>query len=441
MTATALAPRFMIAMVAILVFCRAFSWLIGKVGQPPVVGEMIAGVLLGPSLLGLAAPSVENELFPAALKPLIYVAGQIGLAALMVQAGHEFKSHLQRGVGRSAAAISAAGVSVPLVLGVALAFAVRGHVTIFVSGVSDGVTAAFIGVALAITAFPMLARIITERGLSETRYGTLALASGALDDVVAWCLLAGVLSVASGHTGPIVHAVGGMVVFAVLIWFGVRRLLAAAMRHEALTDESRLLIVAAVLFAASWYTDEIGLYTVFGAFCVGIAMPSGIVADRTVHAVSFNMRILFLPMFFTYSGLNTHFTLLGNRALLLFSVAAIVAAVVGKFGACWYTAKLLGEPRHTALSLGTLMNARGLMQLIALNVGLQAGIVNNELFTALVLVAIFTTVMTSPVLTWIDRHVPKAVGVGVGVGAEMGLVGELELGAEVGAAPVSAESH
>ena len=409
MTATALAPRFMIAVVAILLFCRLVSWAIGRFGQPPVVGEMIAGVLLGPSLLGLLAPRAENELFPAALKPLIYVAGQVGLAALMLQAGHEFKAHLSRGVGRTAAAVSAAGITVPLALGVALAFAAHGHVDVFVPGVSVGVTAAFVGVALAITAFPMLARIITERGLSETRYGALALASGALDDVVAWCLLAGVLSVASGRTGPVLHAVGGAVVFGLVIVFGARRLLAAAMRHPGLTDESRLMVVAVVLFAASWFTDEIGLYTVFGAFCVGMAMPSGIVADRSVHAVGFNLRILFLPMFFTYSGLNTHFDLLGNGPLFLFALAAIAAAVIGKFGACWYAAVLRGEPRHTAVSLGALMNARGLMQLIALNVGLTAGIVDGQLFTALVLVAIVTTLMTAPSLSWIDRHIPKPV--------------------------------
>lgn len=407
MTATALAPRFLIAVVLILAFCRFVSWAIGRIGQPPVVGEMIAGVLLGPSLLGLVAPSWENELFPTALKPLIYVAGQIGLAALMIQAGHEFKTRLDKGVGRTAVTVSAAGIVMPLVLGVALTFAAHGHTDVFVPGVSVGVTAAFIGVALAITAFPMLARIITERGLTETRYGSLAMASGALDDVVAWCLLAGVLSVASGHTGPILHAVGGAVVFALLIIFVARRLLAAAMKHPALTDESRMLVVAAVLFAASWFTDEIGLYIVFGAFCVGMAMPAGQVADRTVHAVSFNLRILFLPMFFTYSGLNTHFDLLGNRSLLLFSLAAIVAAVVGKFGACWFAARASGEPRHTAVSLGALMNARGLMQLIALNVGLTAGIVNAQLFSALVLVAIVTTLMTAPALSWIDRHIPK----------------------------------
>ena len=417
MTPTALAPRFFIAVAAILLFCRLVGWLIRRVGQPPVVGEMIAGVLLGPSLLGLLAPSLENELFPAALKPLLYVAGQIGLVAFMFQAGHEFKSQLHRGVGRTAAAVSAAGVTAPLALGVALTLAVHGRVRVFVPGVSTGVTAAFVGVALAITAFPMLARIITERGLAGTRYGSLALASGALDDVVAWILLAGVLSVASGRARPIFVAVGGALLFGLVALLVLRRLLDAAMRHPSLTDETRLLTVAVVLFAAAWFTDEIGLYAVFGAFCVGMAMPAGPVAERTVTTVSFNTRILFLPMFFTYSGLNTRFSLLGDPALLLFALAAVVAAVVGKFGACWVAARLRGEPPETAARLGALMNARGLMQLIALNVGLAAGIVNNALFTALVLVAIVTTLMTAPLLTWIDRRSPATVPVAATAGA------------------------
>ena len=406
MSTTDMAPRFFIAVAAILLFCRLVAWAIGRVGQPPVVGEMIAGVLLGPSLLGLVAPSVENELFPAALKPVFYVAGQIGLVAFMFQAGHEFRSHLNRGIGRTAGAVSAAGITVPLVLGVAVAAAARGHVGIFVGGVSPGVTEAFVGVALAITAFPMLARIITERGLAGTRYGNLALASGAIDDVVAWCLLAGVLSVASGKARPILLAIGGAALFAALILLGARRLLDWIMSHPSMNDEAKVLAVVAVLFAAAWYTDEIGLYSVFGAFCIGMAMPRGPAAERAVGTVSLSNRIVFLPMFFTYSGLNTRFALLDKPALLLFSLAAIAAAVVGKFVACTFAARLRGEPPGVATRLGALMNARGLMQLIALNIGLAAGIVNSELFTALVLVAIVTTVMASPILGWLDRRAP-----------------------------------
>jgi len=419
-SANALAPRFFIAVVVILLFCRLVSWTIGRVGQPPVVGEMVAGVLLGPSLLGAIAPRAEHELFPAALKPVLYVAGQIGLVAFMFQAGHEFRSHLDRHIARAAVAVSTAGILAPLTLGVLLAIGAQGRVGIFVSGVSPGVTEAFVGVALAITAFPMLARIITERGLSGTRYGSLALASGALDDVVAWCLLAGVLAVASGKPKPIVAALGGIVIFGVFVFHVARPLLARTLKQGGSVSEGQVLIVVAVLFAAAWFTDEIGLYAVFGAFCVGMAMPRGVTSERAVGTISHSSRIIFLPMFFVYSGLNTRFGLLGEPALLVFSLFAVVVAVAGKFCACWLAARLSGQDQATAVRLGTLMNARGLMQLIALNVGLQAGIINSELFTALVLVALVTTLLASPALSLLDRTMPiRSERTGAETGAEL----------------------
>ncbi|MFC1436181.1 cation:proton antiporter [Streptacidiphilus sp. N1-3] len=406
MTVTELAPRFFLAAVVILLVCRGVSWALGRVRQPPVVGEMIAGVLLGPSLLGLLAPGLERELFPPALLPVLYVVGQVGLVAFMFQAGHEFRSYLSRAIAGTAVTVSAAGITVPLVLGAGLTFLARGHVDIFVPGVSTGVSAAFVGVALAITAFPMLARIITERGLAGSRFGSLALASGALDDVVAWILLAGILSVHTGRTRPVLEAVGGAALFAAVVVLVLRKLLDRAMAHPRMSEEARLLVTVAVLFTAAWFTDEVGLYSVFGAFGIGMAMPRTAPAERVVHTTSYSTRTVFLPMFFTYSGLNTRFSLLDRPALLLFSLAAVVAAVIGKFGACWAVARLRGEPNAVAARLGTLMNARGLMQLIALNVGLQAGLVNHSLFTALVLVALVTTVMTSPLLSLLDRRSP-----------------------------------
>jgi Kef-type K+ transport system membrane component KefB len=406
MSPSVLSPRFFVAVVVILLFCRLVSWAVGRIGQPPVVGEMIAGVLLGPSLLGAVASGAENELFPTALRPLLYVAGQIGLVAFMFQVGHEFRSHLPRGLGRTAAAVSAAGTLAPLILGVLLAFGAHGRVDIFVPGVAPGVTYAFVGVALAITAFPMLARIISERGLTGTRYGSLALASGAIDDVVAWCLLAGVLAAASGRPRPILLAVGGAALFALIVVFVLRPLLARVLGPRGPQDEVRILTVAAVLFASAWFTDEIGLYAVFGAFCAGMALPSEPAAERVVATISTPNRIIFLPLFFVYSGLNTRFGLLTQRSLLVFSVLAVLLAVVGKFAACSWAARRSGQSGPVALRLGTLMNARGLMQLIALNVGLQAGIVNGGLFTALVLVALVTTLMASPILSWLDRRRP-----------------------------------
>ncbi len=406
MTPTELAPRFFIAVAVILLVCKAVAWLLGKVGQPAVVSEMLAGVLLGPSLLGLFFPSVQHLIFPTALLPLLYVVGQVGLVIFMFQAGYAFTAHRVTGLGGTAGIVSLAGVSAPLVLGALLVFSTARFVPIQAAGTSLGVSAAFVGVALAITAFPMLARIITERGHAGTRHGTLALASGALDDLVAWILLAVVLAVASGKAGPAVVTVGGAVLFGLLLWFGGRRLTAVLMSADRLTEQTRLVAVVGLLFVVAWYTDEIGLYAVFGAFAVGAIMPRSPRTDTVVGTLTPVAAGVFLPLFFTYSGLRTEFGLLGNPAVLLFAVACVLVAVAGKFGACWAAARSRGEPSGVALRLGALMNARGLMQLIALNVGLEAGIVNPSLFTVLVLVALVTTLMTTPLLAWIDRRSP-----------------------------------
>ncbi|MFJ8687937.1 cation:proton antiporter [Micromonospora wenchangensis] len=404
MTPTQLAPRFFIAVAVILIFCKAVAWLLGRVGQPAVVSEMLAGVLLGPSLLGLVLPEVKDALFPAALLPVLYVVGQVGLVLFMFQAGYAFSAHRVTGLVGTAGLVSLAGVTAPLFLGVALVLVTADAVPMRADGTSIGVSAAFVGVALAITAFPMLARIITERGHAGTRHGTLSLASGALDDMVAWIMLAVVLAFASGRAGPAVVTAGGAVLFALLLWLFGRRVTTALMTSPGLNDAARVLGTVALLFLVAWYTDEIGLYAVFGAFAVGVVMPRTDNTDRVVDTLTPVAATVFLPLFFTYSGLRTEFGLLGSPPVLLFAVACVTAAIVGKFGACWAAARFRGESQGVALRVGALMNARGLMQLIALNVGLEAGIVNASLFTVLVLVALVTTMMTTPLLSWIERR-------------------------------------
>lgn len=402
MTPTELAPRFFIAVAVILLFCKLVSWLLGRVGQPAVVSEMLAGVLLGPSLLGLLWPGAQAALFPAPLLPILYVVGQVGLVLFMFQAGYAFTSHRVTGLAGTAGAVSLAGVTAPLVLGILLVVGMAGFVPVRADGVSLGVSAAFVGVALAITAFPMLARIITERGLTGTRFGLLALASGAVDDMVAWIMLAVVLSFASGAVGPALVTAGGAVLFGVVLWLGGRRVTGYVMGFPG--DRARLLGTVALLFLVAWYTDEIGLYAVFGAFAVGVVMPRSEQTDKVVDTLTPIAATVFLPLFFTYSGLRTEFALLGDPAVLGFAAACVAVAIAGKYGACWAAARMRGEPNRVALRVGALMNARGLMQLIALNVGLEAGIVNPSLFTVLVLVALITTLMTTPLLSWIERR-------------------------------------
>jgi Kef-type K+ transport system membrane component KefB len=404
MSPSVAAPTFFLAVVVILVVVRLVCLAAVKLGQPPVVGEMISGVLLGPSLLGLLLPGVQAALFPDAIRSLLYVGGQIGLVIYMFGAGYEFNLSSIGKSRKSVAAISSAGTLVPLLLGFGVSVVGLGWVGIGKPGVSPVTSVAFVGVALAITAFPMLARIITERGIASTRFGSLALACGALDDVLAWILLAVVLGMHAGSAGPVALALGGGALFAGLVFIVGRRLLAKAMSSERVSVDQRILITAMTLFAAAWFTDVIGLYAVFGAFCVGIAFPRTPASDAVIAKIMPIGRIVFLPLFFTYSGLNTRFALLADPKLLAFAVLCVVVAIIGKLGASWGAARLAGESPAIATRVGVLVNARGLMQLIALNVGLAAGIVSPALFTVLVLVALVTTVMTAPLLSWLDRR-------------------------------------
>ena len=430
MSAADLTTRFFLAAAVILIVCKLVSLLIGRAGQPPVVGEMIAGVLLGPSLLGELSPRIEADLFPRALLPIIYVTGQLGLVALMFQAGRELRGYLRTGLGAAASVISGLGVTVPLIAGIGLAFAAKGRVAIFMPGVQAGVTAAFIGVTLAVTAFPMLARIIIERRLSGTRFGSLALACGGIDDMAAWIMLAGVLSLASAKLWPFTKALGGAVLFVAVVLFVVKPLLDRYFRRPDASPQTILFIMMTLVLAAAWFTSDIGLYSVFGAFSIGLVMPPAAEPARSqaltparadlVGPSMDGISRMLVPMFFTYSGLNTRFALLGNPRVLLFSVAAIAVAVLAKGGACWFGARLAGESGSVPARIGILMNARGLMQLIALNIGLQAGIASEDLFTSLVLVALITTIMTAPLLSWVDRRDARTVSVAIPLSRGLG---------------------
>ncbi|WP_225850475.1 cation:proton antiporter [Streptomyces sp. HPF1205] len=403
MSTTELGTAFLLAATVILLVCRAVTALLRPLGQPPVVAEMIAGVLLGPSVLGLLLPSVEDHLFPTALRPVLYVAGQLGLTLFMFQSGYEFRLDRIGAMARSAASISAVGIAAPLALGAALTWAAHGSVDTSPPGVSRHVTVMFVGVTLAITAFPMLARIITENRLTGTTFGTVSLGAGALDDVAAWIMLAGVVSVARGSAGTVLLAVAGAAGLVVALTALVRWRGPALRAADRLAPEQLMLALLLVLCLAAWYTDRVGLYAVFGAFSLGAAFPRSPRIDQAVEATAPLSRVLLLPLFFTYSGLNTDTGLLGDPALLLFAAGCTLAAVVGKFGGCWAAARLGGQSNAVALRIGTLMNARGLMQLVAINVGLSEGIVSPSMFTVLVMVAVVTTVMATPLLRLWDR--------------------------------------
>jgi Kef-type K+ transport system membrane component KefB len=391
--------RVFLQIAVILAACRFVGRLVRPFGQPQVVAEMITGVLLGPSLLGLLAPELQAWLFPPATKPVIYVLAQIGLALYMFLVGLEFDLDLIRHRVRSAMAVSWAGIATPFALGAGLALVLRDRFPLFAADVSTLQAVLFFGAALSITAFPMLARIIYERGLSGTSLGTLALAAGSLDDAAAWCLLAVVLSGFTGDPWIAILAVGGGAVYLFGMFLAGRPLLARLYAHlgaRAERDSLVLPVTLALLAVAAWGTDSLGIYAVFGAFTLGACLPRGLLQARLEGQMAPLTTVLLLPMFFINSGLNTAIGLLDSWTM--WGVAAIVlaASVAGKGVACGVAARLCGESRRDSVAIGALMNARGLMELILLNIAYERGVITQTLFTMLVLMAVVTTLMAVP---------------------------------------------
>lgn len=401
MSNSELAILFTLQLAVILGVCRVVGFLAKKIGQPQVVGEMIAGVLMGPSLFGLLLPGLQHQLFPkGASMSILYAASQVGLVLYMFLIGVEFDSDLIRRRLRSAASVSLAGIITPLILGSLLALELVKQPGLFSSHVAIWEAMFFLGAAICVTAFPMLARIIFERGLTGTSLGTLALAAGSTDDAVSWCILAGVLAVFKQNIWIALLAIVGGMVYAIVTLFVVKPLLRPLGRmaeHQEGINGAMLAFVLMLVMLCAWLTDTIGIYSIFGGFILGIAMPRGFFAKRLLSMLEPLVTNFLLPLFFVYSGLNTSVGLLNSW--LLWGVAGLIflAALSGKGIACWVAALLNRESNREAMAIGTLMNARGLMELILLNIGLQQGIITPTLFTMLVLMAIVTTLMATPI--------------------------------------------
>jgi Kef-type K+ transport system membrane component KefB len=405
----ATAVHFFLELAAILVACRLVGLLSERLGQSQVVGEMIAGVLLGPSLLGRVAPGIQHQLFPPGpANTVLYTAAQIGLVLYMFLVGLNFDVNLIKHRLGTAAAVSTAGIVAPLALGALIAAPLLGSHMYFDKSVTLVMAMMFLGASIATTAFPMLARIIFERGLSGTPLGTLALACGATDDALSWCLLATVLAIHRGSAAVAVMAIGGGIVYtAVLLTMGRKafRKFGPISERQGSISPTMLSFVLILLMACAWLTDTIGIYAIFGAFILGVAMPAGFFAERLTAILEPLVTTFLLPLFFVYSGLNTQVGLLNNATLWAVTLGILIASIAGKGVACTLAARLRKVSWRESLALGSLMNARGLIELILLNIGLQAGIITPTLFTILVLVAIVTTLMATPVFEWVyGRH-------------------------------------
>ncbi|MBI4657899.1 MAG: cation:proton antiporter [Verrucomicrobia bacterium] len=417
MTGAQLSVAFFLQMFFILAICRLVGVMARRIGQPQVVGEMIAGVLMGPSLLGLFLPEIQKAIFPEESLKFLFVGSQLGVGLYMFLVGVEFNTQLFRSRARSAAAVSISGMLVPFALGAILAFWLVKVPGLFSEKAKTFEAVLFLGAAMSITAFPMLARIIYERGLTGTALGTLALAAGAIDDAAAWCVLAIVLASFGAGAAVAVKAIAGGIAYGVLVLTVGRQLLrhlgAAAERAGKLTP-SLLAITLMLFMLAAWFTDAIGIHAVFGGFLLGVAMPRGLFAAQLQRQLEPFAVVFLLPMFFTFSGLNTRLDMVNNAAMLLIALAVLLASCLGKGGACWAAARLNGEDNRTALAVGTLMNSRGLMELIIINIGLQKGVIQPPLFSIMVLMAIVTTLMASPLFECVyGRHARRTGKLGL----------------------------
>ena len=404
MTNAELSVAFFLQMATIIAACRIVGWLAKRyLGQPQVVGEMIAGVILGPSLLGLLAPDLQAALFPRESRSILFVGAQLGVGLYMFLVGLGFRRDHFRANAKSAAAVSLAGMAAPFLVAVAIApwLVAEG---LFGQGIQTWQAMLFMGAAISITAFPMLARIIHERGLSGTRLGSLSLAAGAIDDAGAWCVLAIVL--ASFGAGPMVAvtAIAGGGAFALfMLTLGPKMLapLGRIVEREGRLSPTVLGVVLILFMLSAWAMDAVGIHAVFGGFILGVAMPRGLLGEEIRRQLEPFAVLVLLPMFFTFSGLNTQLTMVNSLGLLAVTVLILLGSILAKGGACWAAARLTGQDNATAMGIGALMNARGLMELIIINIGLQKGVIGPALFSILVLMAIITTLMASPLFEWV----------------------------------------
>lgn len=389
----------------VLVAARLVGLLFRRIGQPQVVGEMVAGILLGPSLLGWAAPDLSALLFPAASLGFLSSISQIGLLIFMFLVGLELDPKLLRGKSHTALVTSHASIVAPFFLGALVSLLLYPRFS------DDSVTftgfALFMGAAMSVTAFPVLARILTERGLTKTRVGAVAIACAAVDDVTAWCILAGVVAVVRSGTGahPLWVTLAGSAAFVAVMLGLVRPVLArlegAFRRRGALTQD----LLGGVLLlglASAWVTEYLGIHALFGAFLAGAVMPKG---ERFVHALTGKLEdvtvVLLLPLFFAFTGLRTSLGLLEGAEMWGYAALIILVAVAGKWGGSTLAARFTGMTWREAGAVGVLMNTRGLMELVILNIGLDIGVISPALFAMMVLMALVTTFMTSPLLEWI----------------------------------------
>ncbi|PRX46971.1 transporter (CPA2 family) [Prauserella shujinwangii] len=417
---TTLAIGVLTALVVILVATALFGRLALMIGQPRVFGEMAAGVVLGPSVAGALLPATQ-QLFPDDVRSVLYVLSVIGLTFFMFLVGCGINhDHVDRGTVRGSIAIASGGLLLPMALGALTAVVFFDELA--VPGSDTVAFTMFLGGALSVTAFPMLARILRERGIQDTRIGTLITMAAAIDDAVAWTLLALVIALgAAGATSSAVVAVAGLAGLTLVMLTAVRRALGVLARNterRGHLEPGGMVVILLVVLASGSVSELVGVHAIFGGFLAGLAIPRSTVLRAQIQSRLGDMSsLLLLPVFFAFSGLNTQLGTLIDVSLLLPTAVILAVAFAGKYLGCGLAVRGLGMSWRHASAVGGLMNARGLIILIFINVGLAHGLVTPQLFSILVVVAVVTTAAAMPIYrvsfpTWLENVELTASGPG-----------------------------
>lgn len=389
----------------IIVFSRGLGWVMSLIGQPTVIGEITAGIMLGPSLLGMFFPGVSAFLFPEESLSNLEFLSQIGLILFMFIIGMELDMGVIKQRAKAALFISNNSIIVPYLMGVGLAYFL--YVRFAPMGADFLSFALFMGIAMSITAFPVLARIVQERGISRSPLGTIVITSAAINDITAWGILAVVVAIANATAiaGALVTILLSLV-FIALMLLVIRPLLEKIASKYTVKETVSKTVVAAVfgvMLLSAFITETIGIHALFGAFMAGVIMPDNVkfksIMSEKMEDVSL---VLLLPLFFVYTGLRTEIGLLNDSSLWGIALIVIAVAVTGKFLGSSIAARITGQSWKNSLTIGALMNTRGLIELVALNIGYDIGILSPEIFTMLVLMALVTTFMTGPAMAFIN---------------------------------------
>ena len=391
--------------ITIIIVARFFGWIFKKIGQPSVIGEIIAGIFLGPSLIGLYFPEFSHALFPKESLGNLQFLSQIGLILFMFVIGMELDLKVLKNKANDAVVISHASIVFPFALGISLAYFVYHQFA--PEGVEFLSFSLFMGIAMSITAFPVLARIVQERGIHKTRLGTIVITCAAADDITAWCLLAAVIAIVKAGTfTSSLFVIGLAVLYVIVMLFLVKPFLKRVgdlYSNNGNLSKPVVAIFFLTLILSSYATEIIGIHALFGAFMTGAIMPE-ITKFRNVfiEKVEDVAVILLLPLFFVFTGLRTQIGLINDPYLWKITGFIILVAVVGKFVGSALAAKFVGQNWKESLTIGALMNTRGLMELVVLNIGYDLGVLTSEIFTMMVIMALVTTFMTGPALDLIN---------------------------------------